>query len=180
MLATALLASACSSGGGTELSGGTQPLCYQPSESLVLLAQTVQDSSRLPCINGYPAGWRFDGYDVRDGSATYWLSSSIAGYRVVEVQLLPACERSGDRFTVGGTTGVAGYLTTDPGGETRRFVFEGGCVTERIALPEGTDEIVVEQARGILGFLSREALAASLERDYDVTLCGAGADPCIG
>jgi hypothetical protein len=185
LLVLSLLLSACASGSeGGFFEGRTEPapLCTGSSESLILLAQTVQDSTRLPCITGYPAGWSYGGDDFRRGSATYWLSSAIAGSgsRPVEVQLLPSCERIGERFTVQGTTGVDGYVTTDTAGETRRFLFDGGCIVERISLPSGTDELVLEQARGTLGFFGREVLAFQLQEDHGVTLCGAGAEPCVG
>ncbi len=178
-VATSLLAAACSEGSGTEIPGSIEPLCNRPSESLVLLAQTVQDATRLPCITGYPAGWSFGGYDFRNGSGRYWLASSIAGPEVVEVQLLPSCEREGEPFPVG-IASIEAYRTTDAGGETRSFLFEGGCVVERISPSVAGDDLLLRQARDILSFQNREALAAILERDYGVVLCGAGAEPCVG
>ena len=180
LLAIALLAPACAGGSGGAFTGGVDPSCNTKNESVILMAQAVQEATWLPCITGYPAGWHFGGDDFRSDSATYWLSSDIAGQQVVRVQLLPSCPRTGDSFTVQGPTGVDGYATTDAGGETRRFVFEGGCVEETIALPTGTDERLVQEARGMLSLNSREALAAELKREDDVILCGAGAAPCVG
>lgn len=188
LLAASLLLSGCTSGsggGGDAVIGITPvPVCYRPSdnESIILLAQTVQGSTRLPCITGFPAGWSYAGDDFRRDSATYWLSSAVegSGSRVVEVQLLPSCDRTGERFVVQNTTGVDGYLSTDAGGETRRYLFDGGCIIERISLPAGTDELLLEQARSTLGFVGREALAFQLEQERGVILCGAGAEPCVG
>jgi hypothetical protein len=42
------------------------------------------------------------------------------------------------------------------------------------------DPGILKEARSTLGFLDREALAAELERRFDVVLCGAGAAPCEG
>ena len=172
----AMLTAGCSAG---EPPHATQPLCNRPNESMVLLAQTVQDATRLPCITGYPAGWSYGGYEFQDGSGTYWLTSTIAGAEAVEVQLLPSCEREGKSFPVG-ITGIQGYRATDATGETRRFLFDGGCVIERIAPSVASDDLLLQQARDALSFQDREALAAALEREYDAVLCGAGAEPCVG
>jgi hypothetical protein len=172
----AMVTAACSAG---EPPHATQPLCSRPNESMVLLAQTVQDATRLPCITGYPAGWSYGGYEFENGSGTYWLSSSIAGVDVVEVQLLASCRRVGEPFPVG-IANVEGYRSTDASGETRRFLFEGGCVVQQISPSVAGDDLLLRQARDSLSFQDREALAAELERDYDVILCGAGAEPCVG
>jgi hypothetical protein len=175
----AVVASACSPATRERLTTSIEPLCDPPSQSLILLAQTVQDATQLPCIAGFPAGWSYGGEDFRSGSATYWLTSAIVGQRAIEVQLLPSCDREGEPFTPEVPTGVAGYVTTEPDGETRRFVFDGGCITQRIAVPASDRSLLVE-ARETLGFVDRAGLARRLEADDDVTLCGAGAAPCIG
>jgi hypothetical protein len=187
-LALVILALGLSACGGQVEEGafraGQAPVCSQPNEHMILLAQTVQTSTRLPCITGYPAGWSYAGDDLRNGSATFWLSAVAASptsmVHTIEVQLVPSCERTGDPFIVRDATGIVGYRTTGPDGETRRYVYRGGCVIETVALPKGTDPLLIDQADGILGFVSREALAAQLERENDVVLCGVGAAPCAG
>jgi hypothetical protein len=183
-LAAALVLSACAApaDGPNPFARGAEPLCSATNETMILVAQSVQSATRLPCITGYPAGWSFQGKDVRRGSSTYWLSSSAAGVgsKAVEVQLLPSCEPQGEPFTDPRAIGADAYVATSAMGETRSFVFEGGCVVERILLPPGTDPLLLQQARATLGFASREALAATLLQDQGVTLCGAGAEPCAG
>jgi hypothetical protein len=150
---------------------------------MILIAQSVQSATRLPCITGYPAGWSFLDKDVRRDSTTYWLTSSVVGVasRVIEVQLTASCEPEGEPFTDPRAVGADAYRSTSATGEARSYVFEGGCVVEQIMLPpETTDPAVLEQAKGMLGFIDRQALATTLEERYDVTLCGAGADPCEG
>jgi hypothetical protein len=156
------------------------PGCAAPSQTLVLLAQTVQSATWLPCVAGMPDGWTYAGSDLRSGSATYWLSSAVLGSQAVEVQLLSSCRATGDPVPVEGNRDIAGYVSSDGSTQTRTFVFEGGCIVEQIALASTNDPSILDQAQGTLGFLDRTTLAATLERDYDVVLCGAGATPCIG
>jgi hypothetical protein len=183
-LAVAFVLSACAApqDGSNPFAHGVEPLCSATNETMILIAQSVQSATRLPCVTGYPAGWSFEGKDVRRGSSTYWLSSSAvgAGSKVVEVQLLPSCEPQGEAFTDPRAVGADAYVATSGTGETRSYVFEGGCVVEQILLPPGTDPLLLRQARATLGFASREALAATLQEDHGVTLCGAGAEPCVG
>jgi hypothetical protein len=183
LTALALFAPACSGGNGGDrviFTGSTVPQCVNPNEGLILLAQTVETATALPCIETFPPGWSFAGRDFRSGLATYWLSSTIAGSQVVEVQLLPSCDPTGERFEVAGAMDITGYGSKNANGETRTYVFAGGCVIERLLLPSGTDQLLIDQANATLGFASRGDLAAALKSEYDVVLCGAGASPCAG
>ncbi len=184
ILAATTLLSACAppDDGNNPFAHGKEPLCSEPNESTVLIAQSVQTATRLPCIAGYPAGWSFLDKDVRRDSSTYWLTSAVvgAGSRAIEVQLVPSCEPRGEPFTDVRATGAEAYVTTSSTEETRSFVFDGGCIVERIFLPPDADPELLDQARSTLGFASREAIARELDERYGVTLCGAGADPCEG
>ena len=55
---------------------------------------------------------------------------------------------------------------------------EGGCVTYEV--PPGTEPGSVPSFEdgGGLSFVDRSELVASVERDEDLVLCGAGAPPC--
>lgn len=175
-----LLASCSPQVGQTELGGRIEPLCHEPTEALVLLAQTVQSATRLPCIASYPAGWSYGGDDFRRDSGTFWLDSAIAGPRAVEITLLEACEASSGDPIDPGVEGIEATATTGPQGETRRYVFEGGCVEQTIALGTDGGEALLAEAEATLGFLDRAEIARTLRDDYGVTLCGAGAEPCAG
>ncbi len=169
--------------GNNPFAHGTEPLCSEANETMILIAQSVQSATRLPCITGYPAGWSFLDKDVRRDSTTYWLTSSVVGVasRVIEVHLTASCDPQGEPFSDPRAVGADAFQASSATGETRTYVFEGGCVVERIMLPpETTDPAVLDQAKGMLGFIDRRALAARLAERYDVTLCGAGADPCKG
>lgn len=183
-VAAAWLLSACSppNDGNNPFAHGTEPLCSETNESLVLIAQSVQDATRLPCIAGYPAGWSFLDKDVRRGATTYWLTSSIAGAgsRAVEVQLVPSCDPQGEPFTDPRAVGADAYRAASATSETNTFVFDGGCIVERINLPDTIAPALIDEARSTLGFLDRRSLARQLQDEYGVRLCGAGAEPCEG
>jgi len=181
--ALALTACAPPRDGNNPFAHGVEPLCSATNETMTLIAQSVQTSTRLPCIAGYPAGWSFLDKDVRRGSTTYWLTSSVVGVgsRPVEIKLVASCDPQGERFTDPRAVGADAYRATSATGETNTYVFEGGCVIERIDLPpETTAPTLIAEARSTLGFLNRRALAERLETEYGVRLCGAGAAPCEG
>jgi hypothetical protein len=179
-LAVPLLAACSPQTGQAELGGRIEPLCHDPTEAIVLLAQAVQGATKLPCIAGYPAGWSYGGDDVRKGSGTFWLDSAIAGAHAVEITLTPSCDETRGEAIDPGMEGVEATTTNDPGGETRRYIFEGGCVEQTIALGPDADDALLAEADLTLGFLDRAEIAATLREDYGVTLCGAGAEPCAG
>jgi hypothetical protein len=182
LVVTTLTACAPPGDGNNPFAHGQEPLCSGQNESIILIAQSVQTATRVPCITGYPAGWSFLDKDVRRDSATYWLTSSVVGVasRAVEVQLLPSCEPRGEPFTDLRAVGADAFLATSATGETRSYVFEGGCIVQQIDLGPETDPLLMEQARSTLGFASREAIARTLDEEYGVTLCGVGAAPCEG
>lgn len=180
-VAVPLLSSCSPQTGQAELGGRIEPLCHEPTAALLLLAQTVQSATKLPCIAGYPAGWSYGGDDFRKGSGTFWLDSAIAGEHAVEIQLLPSCDATGEPIDVPDVTGIEGSASTGAQGQTRWYEFDGGCIEQTIALGSaGFDAGLLREAELTLGFIDRKELAATLQRDYGVALCGAGAEPCPG
>ena len=172
-----LLAACSPQTGQAELGGRIEPLCHEPNEALILIAQTVQSATQLPCVAGYPAGWSYGGDDFRKGSAIYYLDSAIAGPNAVDVQLVPSCEATGEPTDA--PEGIEGSASTNSTGETRWYEFEGGCIVQTIALGSASDDGgLADEAELTLGFFDRAELAAALQDDYGVTLCGAGAEPC--
>jgi hypothetical protein len=55
------------------------------------------------------------------------------------------------------------------------YEVEGGCVTYRSSLPAGVRPVPSFDHGGGLSFVPRSQLVASVDRDEDLILCGAGA-----
>jgi len=152
----------------------------------VLVAQAVPSATLIPCLLEYPAGWTYEGSDVRNGVARYWLESDRAGPRAVEVGLLPGCDVSDlrERPQLGTQPGVRVFdepLTLRPYAANRFFVFEGGCVVFRWRFTTSTEEApnLAHEAVQVLTFLPRAHLVRFVDREFGQTLCGAQASPCV-
>jgi hypothetical protein len=160
--------------------GSNLPGCASPNETSILIAQTVETAVELPCVAARPPGWTFSSGDYRSGSTTYTLSHLPGGYQALKVQLLPDCVPDGEETDAEAPSGVTAYVANPGPSEQRWFVFAGGCIVETFSLPADTSASVLDGARSTLGFASRADLASVLQERYDVTLCGAGAEPCVG
>ena len=108
-----------------------QPAC-EPSDQLILVAQSVPTASLLPCIDSLPLGWSFAGMDVRDGRTKLFLDSDRAGFKVVDVTLSRSCD-TGDAVNqpssdeVNTELLVDGLLRQDRYIARHYYLFEGGC-----------------------------------------------------
>jgi hypothetical protein len=182
LLAASLLAG-CSfaSGGRSEVD------CpVQGSELLLLAAQAVPSATLLPCVLAFPAGWSYGGSDVRSGNARFWLASDRAGYHAVEVSLTRSCRTIGAIDMTASTQelefGVRDLVRTydlDPFTADRYFLFAGGCVTYRYRFAVGAAATLALEADQAVTFGLRSALVESVEDEFGLTLCGAGAPPCL-
>jgi PAP2 superfamily len=156
----------------------TLPACG-PQPVTVLMAQAVPAATALPCVASLPAGWTYDGATVQDGESTFSLvAGPDGGPRVLTVTLAETCDTSSavpassdepgtERFDrAGGSAGAAG--------PDRFYRFPGGCVTydygtSRLSGPELT--AAVDSA---LAFLPRARVAAYVQEQSGLALCGAG------
>lgn len=175
-----LLAAGCST------SAVSLPSCTQDEDSIfALTAQAVPSATQLPCIKSLPAGWSFSGSLIRNGSAQFWLDSTIAGVHAVEVALRPSCE-TGAAVRVPPApdeVGMRSYVEPDlpPGFSGARFLlFEGGCVAYRYRFTGSAPPTLVLEAEEALSFVPRGAIVAAVEKEVDQILCGAAAPPCEG
>jgi len=157
----------------------------EEGELFVLMAQSVPSATLLPCIDALPAGWTYGGSDVRSGSARFWLDSDRGGFHAVEVSLTPTCRTAGSVDVTNSTTegGVRVYMdefTLHPFSANEHFVFPGGCVTYRFRF--GTDALptLALEADEAVTFGLRTVLVEQVQRELGLTLCGAGAPPCVG
>lgn len=145
-----------------------RPACGT-GRTMQLMAQSVPSATRLPCIRSLPVGWVVESTFVASGRATFTLEfdvglgqppgpGELALLRPVTVTLTATCPPSGADVTV---------LRVD-----------GGCVTYRTSIPEGDDAVPSFDTDGGLSFVERVDLVALVEREEELSLCGAGAPPC--
>jgi hypothetical protein len=156
----------------------------EKSEFFVLMAQSVPSATLLPCIRALPAGWTYGGSDVHNHSSRFWLDSDRAGIQAVEVLLTATCEVAGALDVTNSTSeaGVRDYvreLVLRPFSANRYFTFPGGCVTYRYRFAGAADPVLALEADEALTFGPRAAVVAKVQRSLGLTLCGAGAPPCV-
>jgi hypothetical protein len=152
----------------------------------ILAAQAVPTATLLPCVATFPAGWTFDGSNVRSGDATFWLDNDRAGIRAVEVDLTRTCDvGSAVEVSPGpdeaGTQRFEQPISLRPAYQANRYyVFDGGCVTYRFRFQPGAATTLALEVDEALSFRSRDALVEFVHKEFGETLCGAGAPPCLG
>lgn len=179
-LAVAALAS-CSISTGTT----SEVDCpVEQSDLLLLAAQAVPSATLLPCIQAFPAGWWYGGSDVRSGEARFWLESDRAGFHAVEVSLTSSCRTIGALDVTSQTqeVGVQEFVRVfdlHPFTADRYFRFTGGCVTYRYRFRAGAASTLALEADQAVTFGLRTALVARVQEEFGLTLCGAGAPPCL-
>ena len=151
----------------------------------VLAAQAVPSATLLPCIRSFPAGWSYDGSDIRSGWATFWLDSDRAGARAVEVDLTRACDTQGAVEVApapdeAGTRRFEKPISLQPTYQADRYyLFAGGCVTYRFRFAAGASTTLALEVDEALSFRSRGPLVQGVREDFGQILCGAGAPPCV-
>ena len=150
------------------------PECREPSDQLVLMAQSVPSASMVPCLESLPVGWSFSGLDAREGSSRFHLNSDRAGVKAASVSLTPRCDVSEATEIPSDEPGTRRFEHIRAVGQdfagTRYYVFDGGCVAYRFNfLGEGRTSLANEVSLG-LGFFPREALAEELRNRVGVTV----------
>jgi tRNA A-37 threonylcarbamoyl transferase component Bud32 len=125
--------------------------------TMQLMAQAVPTATELPCIEELPLGWGTEQASVIRDRASFTVGIGSDLVNPVLVTLVATCPADAS-------------LQTIP--------VEGGCVTYEV--PPGTEPGSVPSFEdgGGLSFVDRSELVASVERDEDLVLCGAGAPPC--
>ncbi len=168
-------------------SASVMPNCSRPDQRiLVLEAQAVPSATQLPCVADLPVGWMYSGFDIRDGSATFWLDNDRAGIHAVEVTLEPSCDVSKAVAVEADPDEVSAHVyqepTSLPPGFTglRFIVFDGGCVSYQYTFGSGADPSLTLEAQAALSFVARRPVVDAVQEKYGLTLCGAEAPPCVG
>jgi len=153
-------------------SGVTAPPACEPSDQLILIAQSVPTAALLPCIDSLPLGWTFGGMDVRDGRTKMFLDSDRAGFKVVDVTLTRSCNTSGSRQPssdeVNTELFVDGILRQDRYIAKRYYVFEGGCVVYSLDFAGPGRTHLADEARLALSFFGRERLEEAIFEATDI------------
>jgi hypothetical protein len=180
VLLGAVLGPACAS------SQSAFPACNQSDDGIfVLAAQAVPSATKLPCINGLPAGWMFGGSMIRSGLVRFWLDSNVAGVHAVEVDLTARCDTSGATEVPPSEDEVGTHVFQAPTSlppqfaGTRYIVFSGGCLASTYRFAPGAPATIALEADASVSLLARQVVVARVAEELDETLCGAGAPPCV-
>jgi hypothetical protein len=157
----------------------------EEGELFVLMAQSVPSATLIPCIEALPAGWTYGGSDVSNGVARFWLDSDRGGMHAVEVSLTASCGISGAVDVTNSTSegGVRVYLDEfdlHPFSANKYFLFPGGCVTYRYRFGPEAEPTLALEADEAVTFGLRTVLVHQVREELGLTLCGAGALPCVG
>lgn len=156
----------------------------EDSELLLLAAQAVPSATLLPCIQAFPAGWWYGGSDVRTGTLRFWLESDRAGFHAVEIELTRSCRTIGALDVTSSTQefGVQEFVRVydlHPFTADRYFLFTGGCVTYRYRFGGDASPALALEADQAVTFGLRTGLVQRVDDEFGLTLCGAGAPPCV-
>ena len=82
--------------------------------------------------------------------------------------------------TEGGVRVYLDEFDLHPFSANKYFVFPGGCVTYRYRFGPDAEATLATEADEAVTFGLRTVLVRQVEEDLGLTLCGAGAPPCVG
>ncbi|UOY00871.1 hypothetical protein [Blastococcus sp. PRF04-17] len=105
----------------------------EPSNGVILMAQSVPTASFVPCLEAMPVGWRFSDMEARNDSAAFWLDADRYGTHAIEVRLTESCDTTGateipsDRQDMQRLELVTQVSPQYVG--QRFYLFEGGCMS---------------------------------------------------
>jgi hypothetical protein len=145
-----------------------------PTNGVILLAQSVPTASWVPCLNPLPPGWHFTEMDARDGSARFVLDSDrndMTAPKAIEVQFTGSCDTDGasrvpsDRDGMTRLERVTQVSPTYIG--SRFYVFEGGCITVLFTLSGQDRSEPLALATQVLGAVPRDDLRDLVREQSD-------------
>jgi membrane-associated phospholipid phosphatase/tRNA A-37 threonylcarbamoyl transferase component Bud32 len=146
------------------------PSCGE-TRTMILMAQAVPTAERLPCVEELPIGWHIAGASIERGRAEFDLEVGFTGGNGIELTVGGETRTATTNVIL---TGTCPSTATDPTATTMDV--PGGCVVYRTSLPAGQGPGVSFDTGGGLSFVDRSSLVATVERESDLVLCGAGAD----
>ena len=158
---------------------GVYPPVCGAGHSMILSAQAVPSSAKLPCIAALPSGWTAGGADISNGRALFWLDSDRAGGRAVTVTLTATCSTSGAQRIPSDQPGAARFerpLSLQPRFTLARiYTFAGGCVTYQFSFVTGAAPSLAIPIDTAIALEPRSALVGYVRRTEGLALCGRGA-----
>jgi hypothetical protein len=134
----------------------------EPTNGVILMAQSVPTASFVPCLEGLPVGWQLTGLDARSGSARFWLDSDRYGTHAIEVRLTESCDISdateipSERPDMRRLEQIAQVSPQFNG--RRYYVFDGGCITVVFTLAGSDSSEPLAVATQGLGVVPRDDL----------------------
>jgi tRNA A-37 threonylcarbamoyl transferase component Bud32 len=150
------------------------PDCQKPEDPVILMAQSVETASRVPCLDSLPVGWSFDSLYVRDGSSRFLLSYDRENTRPVTVLLKPSCDTSGASEVPSDEEGTRRFerirVIGDVFSGDRIYTFEGGCVRYEFDFVNSRSASLANEVSLGLGFLSRAGGERMLQRETGLDL----------
>jgi hypothetical protein len=154
--------------GCSQVSEHRDPRC-EPDSPTVLIAESVQTASLIPCVRSLPAGWGYGLFQATDHDARFRIETAAGPAAGVDVELVascpPATEKASPDPTEPGTTVEKAVEQEDPYRATWTYRFEGGCVVYGIALASdvrATD--LIDDLESGLSFIHRAQLSGLLQR----------------
>ena len=150
------------------------PDCQRPEGPVILMAQSVETASRIPCLDSLPVGWSFGPLFVRDGSSRFLLSYDRENTRPVTVLLQPGCSTSGASEVPSDEEGTRRFERIRAIGDVfsgdRIYTFEGGCVTYEFDFVNSRSASLANEVSLGLGFISRAEGESMLQRKSGLDL----------
>jgi tRNA A-37 threonylcarbamoyl transferase component Bud32/membrane-associated phospholipid phosphatase len=150
------------------------PDCQNLSDQLILMAQSVETASRIPCLNTLPVGWSFDSLYVRDGSSRFLLTHDRENTRPVSVFLQRSCVTSDAHEVPSDETGARQFERVRVVGASysgdRIYTFDGGCVRYAFDFVSSRSASLANEVSLGLGFVSRSQLESDLRRNTGIEL----------
>jgi membrane-associated phospholipid phosphatase/tRNA A-37 threonylcarbamoyl transferase component Bud32 len=145
-----------------------RPACGT-GRTMQLMAQSVPSATRLPCVRSLPVGWVVASTSVASGRATFMLEFDVG---------LGQPPGPDELALLSPVTVTLTATCPPPGADTTILRVDGGCVTYRTSISEDDGLVPSFDADGGLSFVERVDLVALVDREEQLTLCGAGAPPC--
>jgi len=137
-------------------------------EGLLLIAQSVPSATQVPCVRLLPAGWTIARATVNDGRTRLLFDNDRIGAGVLAVEFSAACDRPADARSAGvGASGVERFVRSDATptfGTTWYELFDGGCVTRRLAARAAEFPTLPGEVTSTVALVSRASVDQGLRR----------------